>query len=131
MDFLGFYDAAAPVIEADSIDMSIAYRKGRYDQSADYLNLPFDKEQYDAWFEALQQARQHTPHDWEKVGVFRGLYAHRRNRPARLRHARFGPMKPVGLEHPDTGKTLFPPSRNCAKRTCAARCTRSSVFRPA
>lgn len=107
MDFLGFYDAAAPVIEADSIDMNIAYRKGRYDQSADYLNLPFDKEQYDTWYEALQNARQHTPHDWEKLEFFEGCMPIEEIARRGYDTPRFGPMKPVGLEHPDTGKRFF------------------------
>ncbi len=107
MDFLGFYDAAAPVIEADSVDMSIAYRKGRYDQSADYLNLPFDKEQYDAWFEALSQARRHTPHEWEKLEFFEGCMPIEELARRGYDTPRFGPLKPVGLEHPDTGKRFF------------------------
>ncbi len=107
MDFLGFYDAAAPVIEADSIDMSVAYRKGRYDQSADYLNLPFDKAQYDVWYEALQQARKHTPHEWEKLEFFEGCMPIEEIARRGYDTPRFGPMKPVGLEHPDTGKRFF------------------------
>ncbi len=103
-DFLGFYDAAAPVIAAESIDMEVAYRKGRYGQAADYLNLPFTSEQYDTWFEAVAQARTHTPHDWENLEFFEGCIPieelARRGRDT----PRFGPMKPVGLEHPETGE---------------------------
>src|SRR5690606_4516862 len=106
-DFLGFYDAAAPVIAADSIDMDIAYRAGRYQQAADYLNLPFDEEQYERFYQALSEARQHTPHDWEKLEFFEGCMPieelARRGRDT----PRFGPLKPVGLEDPRTGKRPY------------------------
>ena len=106
-DFLGFYDAAAPVIAADSIDMEIAYRAGRYQQAADYLNLPFDEEQYERFYQALSEARQHTPHDWEKLEFFEGCMPieelARRGRDT----PRFGPLKPVGLEDPRTGKRPY------------------------
>jgi methylenetetrahydrofolate--tRNA-(uracil-5-)-methyltransferase len=107
MDFLGFYDAAAPVIAADSIDMKVVYRKGRYEQQADYLNVPFDKEQYDCWFDALTKARQHTPHDWENLEFFEGCMPIEEIARRGYDTPRFGPMKPVGLEHPETGKRPF------------------------
>ncbi len=107
MDFLGFYDAAAPVIASDSIDMKVVYRKGRYEQQADYLNVPFDKEQYDRWFEALGKAREHTPHDWEKLEFFEGCMPIEEIARRGYDTPRFGPMKPVGLEHPETGKRFF------------------------
>ena len=107
MDFLGFYDAAAPVIAADSIDMTVAYRKGRYAQEADYLNIPFSKEQYDTWFNALTTARQHTPHDWEKLEFFEGCMPIEEIARRGYDTPRFGPMKPVGLEHPETGERFF------------------------
>jgi methylenetetrahydrofolate--tRNA-(uracil-5-)-methyltransferase len=107
MDFLGFYDAAAPVLAADSIDMTIAYRKGRYGQEADYLNIPFTKEQYDVWFNALTTARQHTPHDWEKLEFFEGCMPIEEIARRGYDTPRFGPMKPVGLEHPGTGERFY------------------------
>jgi methylenetetrahydrofolate--tRNA-(uracil-5-)-methyltransferase len=58
--FLGFYDAAAPVIDGESIDMDVAYRKGRYGQAADYLNLPFTRERYERFIALLAEARSHT-----------------------------------------------------------------------
>lgn len=102
--FLGFYDAAAPVIDGESIDLSIAYRKGRYGQSADYLNLPFTREQYERFIDALATARSHVPHDWERLEFFEGCMPI--EELARRGHdtPRFGPMKPVGLEHPETGE---------------------------
>jgi methylenetetrahydrofolate--tRNA-(uracil-5-)-methyltransferase len=107
MDFLGFYDAAAPVIAADSIDMTVAYRKGRYGQEADYLNIPFSKEHYDVWFNALTEARQHTPHDWEKLEFFEGCMPIEEIARRGYDTPRFGPMKPVGLEHPETGERFY------------------------
>ena len=106
-DFLGFYDAAAPVIDVDSVDMSIAYRKGRYGQAADYLNLPFSKEQYERWLAALTEARQHTPHDWEKLEFFEGCMPIEELARRGPDTPRFGPLKPVGLEHPETGERFY------------------------
>ncbi len=106
-DFLGFYDAAAPVIDVDSVDMSIAYRKGRYGQAADYLNLPFDRAQYERWFEALTAARAHTPHDWENLEFFEGCMPIEEIARRGPDTPRFGPLKPVGLEHPETGERFY------------------------
>jgi methylenetetrahydrofolate--tRNA-(uracil-5-)-methyltransferase len=105
--FLGFYDAAAPVIDVDSVDMTVAYRKGRYGQAADYLNLPFNKEQYERWFEALSRARQHTPHDWENLEFFEGCMPIEELARRGVDTPRFGPLKPVGLEHPETGERPY------------------------
>src|SRR5690606_34340769 len=102
--FLGFYDAAAPVVAYDSIDMSVAYRKGRYGQAADYINLPFTKEQYEAFMEALATARSHTPRDWENLEFFEGCMPIEELGRRGLDTLRFGPLKPVGLEHPETGE---------------------------
>jgi methylenetetrahydrofolate--tRNA-(uracil-5-)-methyltransferase len=107
MEFLGFYDAAAPVIEGDSIDMEIAYRKGRYGQAADYLNLPFTREAYDRFYAALTAARAHVPHDWEKLEFFEGCVPIEELARRGYDTPRFGPMKPVGLEHPDTQQRAF------------------------
>ena len=106
-DFLGFYDAAAPVVDVDSVDMKVAYRKGRYGQAADYLNLPFDKEQYERWYEALTNARQHTPHDWENLEFFEGCMPIEEMARRGADTPRFGPLKPVGLEHPYTGQRFY------------------------
>lgn len=103
-DFLGFYDAAAPVVTFDSIDMSVAYRKGRYDQAADYLNLPFTEPEYSAFHAAVENARAHTPHDWEKLEFFEGCIPIEEVARRGVDTLRFGAMKPVGLEHPETGK---------------------------
>ena len=102
-EFLGFYDAAAPVIDGESIDRTVAYRKGRYGQAADYLNLPFTREQYERFVEALGAARSHVPHDWEKLEFFEGCMPIEELARRGVDTPRFGPMKPVGLEHPETG----------------------------
>lgn len=107
MEFLGFHDAAAPVIDLDSIDQRIAYRKGRYEQGADYLNLPFHKEDYDRFYEALTAARRHLPHDWERLEFFEGCIPIEELARRGYDTPRFGPLKPVGLEHPESGERYF------------------------
>ncbi|MDX2007397.1 MAG: methylenetetrahydrofolate--tRNA-(uracil(54)-C(5))-methyltransferase (FADH(2)-oxidizing) TrmFO [Meiothermus sp.] len=106
-EFLGFYDAAAPVVLGDTIDMDIAYRAGRYAQSADYINCPLDEDQYRRFFEALAQARSHTPHDWEKLEFFEGCMPIEEIARRGFDTPRFGPMKPVGLPDPRTGREPF------------------------
>lgn len=101
---LSFYDAAAPVIDLDSIDLNIAWRAGRYDQSADYINCPFTKEEYLTFFEALEQARSHTPHDWEKLEFFEGCMPIEEIARRGVDTPRFGPMSPKGLDDPRTGR---------------------------
>jgi methylenetetrahydrofolate--tRNA-(uracil-5-)-methyltransferase len=105
--FLGFYDAAAPVIDGESIDMDVAYRKGRYGQAADYLNLPFTRERYERFIAALAEARSHTPHEWEKLEFFEGCMPIEELARRGVDTPRFGPMKPVGLEHPETGERFY------------------------
>ncbi|GGQ94555.1 methylenetetrahydrofolate--tRNA-(uracil(54)-C(5))-methyltransferase (FADH(2)-oxidizing) TrmFO [Deinococcus ruber] len=101
---LAFYDAAAPVIAFDSIDMEVVFRAGRYDQSADYLNCPMNKEQYEAFYTALEHARSHTPHDWEKLEFFEGCMPIEEIARRGPETPRFGPMKPRGLTDPRTGR---------------------------
>ena len=103
-DFLGFYDAAAPVIAHDSIDHGVAYRRGRYGQRADYLNLPFDRAAYERWVDAVTAARSHVPHDWERLEFFEGCIPIEELVRRGPDTPRFGPLKPVGLEHPVTGE---------------------------
>src|SRR5690625_1808412 len=105
--FLGFYDAAAPVVEADSIDMSVAYRAGRWGQAADYINLPFTEEQYAAWHAAVTEARSHQPRDWENLEFFEGCVPLEELARRGYDTPRFGPLRPVGLEHPETGEQFF------------------------
>ena len=106
-EFLGFYDAAAPVVLGESINMDIVYRAGRYGQSADYLNCPMDEAQYRRFYEVLSQARQHTPHEWEKLEFFEGCMPIEEIARRGYDTPRFGPMKPVGLPDPRTGKEPY------------------------
>lgn len=103
-DSLYFYDAAAPLLSASSIDMARAYRASRYGKGeASYINCPMDEAQYDAFYAALITAETAQAHDFEKEIFFEGCM------PVEVMAARgkdtllYGPLKPVGLEHPETG----------------------------
>src|SRR3954463_13164338 len=107
-DHLFFYDSISPIVEADSIDMSRVYLAARYDKgSADYINCPMTKEEYDRFYDSLVQAQAVEAHDWEKLNYFESCLPieeiARRGRDT----LRFGPMKPVGLRDPGTGKTPY------------------------
>jgi methylenetetrahydrofolate--tRNA-(uracil-5-)-methyltransferase len=104
---LSFYDAAAPVIEADSIDMRVVYRAGRYAQETDYLNCPFNREEYARFHAALEAARRHTPHDWEKLEFFEGCMPIEEIARRGIDTPRFGPMKPKGLPDPRTNREPY------------------------
>ena len=104
-DHLSFYDSISPIVEADSIDMSKVYMAARYGKgTADYINCPFTKEEYDRFYDALVAAEPVEGHDWENLNYFEGCLPieeiARRGRDT----LRFGPMKPVGLDDPRTGK---------------------------
>src|SRR5437868_1267368 len=110
-DFLGrdglyFYDAIAPIIAADSLDMSKLYWKSRYDkgEGSDYLNAPMTREQYEAFVAALLGAELYPLHDFEKAAHFEGCLPIEEIASRGIETLRFGPMKPVGLEHPLTGE---------------------------
>jgi len=105
---LYFYDSISPIVEADSIDMSRVYRAARYGKgSADYINCPFTRDEYDRFLDALLAAQSVEGHDWENLNYFEGCLPieelARRGRDT----LRFGPMKPVGLADPDTGKQAY------------------------
>jgi methylenetetrahydrofolate--tRNA-(uracil-5-)-methyltransferase len=102
---LFFYDSISPIVEADSIDMSKVYMAARYNKgTADYINCPFTKDEYDRFYDALVSAESVESHDWEKLNYFEGCLPieeiGRRGRDT----LRFGPMKPVGLDDPRTGR---------------------------
>jgi methylenetetrahydrofolate--tRNA-(uracil-5-)-methyltransferase len=102
---LFFYDSISPIVEADSIDMSKVYMAARYNKgTADYINCPFTKDEYDRFYDALVAAKSVESHDWEKLNYFEGCLPieeiGRRGRDT----LRFGPMKPVGLDDPRTGR---------------------------
>jgi len=103
---LFFYDSISPIVESDSIDMSKVYMAARYDKgTADYINCPMAKEEYDAFYDALISAQSVEEKEWEKLNYFEGCLPieeiARRGRDT----LRFGPMKPVGLRDPRTGKS--------------------------
>jgi len=105
---LYFYDSISPIVEADSIDMSKVYLAARYDKgSADYINCPMSKEDYDRFYGALVAAESVEAKDWEKLNYFESCLPieeiARRGRDT----LRFGPMKPVGLRDPRTGKAPY------------------------
>jgi methylenetetrahydrofolate--tRNA-(uracil-5-)-methyltransferase len=105
---LYFYDSISPIVEADSIDMERVYFAARYGKgTADYINCPFTKEEYDRFLDALIAAQSVEGHDWEKLNYFEGCLPieeiARRGRDT----LRFGPMKPVGLADPRTGKQAY------------------------
>jgi methylenetetrahydrofolate--tRNA-(uracil-5-)-methyltransferase len=105
---LYFYDSISPIVEADSIDMSRVYMAARYDKgSADYINCPMTREEYDAFYDALIAAQSVEERDWEKLNYFESCLPieeiARRGRDT----LRFGPMKPVGLKNPRTGKMPY------------------------
>ena len=103
---LYFYDAIAPIVAADSLDFSKLYWKSRYDKGsgADYLNAPMDRVQYEAFIAALLSAELYPLHDFEKAAHFEGCLPIEEIASRGIDTLRFGPMKPVGLEHPRTGE---------------------------
>ena len=99
-DFLYFYDAAAPIIEKDSIDMKIAYRKSRYEQGDDsYINCPFNKEEYEKFYFELINAERAKIHEFDKV--FEACMPIEIIAKRGEKTLRFGPLKPKGLEYGD------------------------------
>jgi len=105
---LYFYDSISPIVEADSIDMTRVYLAARYDKgSADYINCPMSEEEYRRFYEALLVAQSVEQRDWENLNYFEGCLPieeiARRGRDT----LRFGPMKPVGLKNPRTGKMPY------------------------
>lgn len=105
---LHFYDASAPIVAADGIDMNEAFEGDRYDRGdGDHLNCPMNKEQYEAFIEALLSAERADAHAFEKAEIFEGCM------PVEVMAARgkdtlrFGPLKPVGLTDPRTGRWAY------------------------
>ena len=105
---LYFYDSISPIVEADSIDQSKVYMAARYDKgSADYINCPMNRDEYDRFCDALLAAQAVEERDWEKLNYFEACLPieeiARRGRDT----LRFGPMKPVGLKDPRTGRMPY------------------------
>jgi methylenetetrahydrofolate--tRNA-(uracil-5-)-methyltransferase len=118
---LAFYDSISPIVDADSIDMSRVYFAARWDKgTADYINCPMDRAEYDRFYDALAAAEAAESKDWEKLECFPSPASESETREPRYFEGclpievlaargrdtlRFGPMKPVGLRDPRTGKT--------------------------
>ena len=108
-DGLAFYDSIAPIISAESINYDIAYYASRWGKGEgdDYLNCPMERDEYEAFLAALREGDIYPGHDWEKIPYFEGCL------PIEVMAARgddtlrFGPMKPVGLRNPKTGKRPY------------------------
>lgn len=115
VDSLAFYDAIAPIVSIDSIDESIVFRASRYgketmaeagDEGA-YLNAPMTREQYEAFIDALTAADLATAHEFDKVPYFEGCLPAEEMAKRGRESLRFGPMKPVGLDDPRTGRRPY------------------------
>jgi methylenetetrahydrofolate--tRNA-(uracil-5-)-methyltransferase len=105
---LHYFDAASPIVSADSIDTSKMYRKSRYDKSgADYLNIPLTREQYLELVSDLRTQERHTPKTFETTPYFEGCLPIEEMADRGDDVLRFGPLKPVGLRDPSTGKTPY------------------------
>lgn len=108
-DGLYFYDAAAPIVSADSIDMTRAFITDRYGEEGvgDYVNCPIDKEGYVKFYEALISAKTAEKHEFEKSQVFEGCMPVEIMALRGIDTLRFGPLKPVGLTDPKTGRRPY------------------------
>ena len=112
VDALAFYDAIAPIVARESIDDAIVFRASRYgketmegaDDGGAYLNCPMTREQYDAFLDALIAADQYHGHEFDEVPYFEGCMPVEVMAQRGRETLRFGPMKPVGLRDPRTGR---------------------------
>ena len=112
---LAFYDAIAPIVARDSIDDSVVYRGSRYgketmegaDEEGAYLNCPMSRDQYDAFLDALISADQYHGHEFDEVPYFEGCMPVEVMAKRGRDTLRFGPLKPVGLRDPRTGRESY------------------------
>ena len=107
-DYLHFFDAAAPLVTAESIDMDLAWWQSRYDRGTpDYINCAMDKEQYEAFMKELVAAEEAPVHGFEDKNVFEGCMPVEVMARRGFDTLRYGPLKPVGLRDPKTGKEPY------------------------
>jgi methylenetetrahydrofolate--tRNA-(uracil-5-)-methyltransferase len=107
-DQLYFYDAIAPIVAADSIDTQVAFRAARYDKGGDdYLNCPFDRDQYVRFYEALIEANSVPLQRFEETRWFESCLPIEELARRGVDTLRFGPMKPVGLRNPRSGREPY------------------------
>jgi methylenetetrahydrofolate--tRNA-(uracil-5-)-methyltransferase len=107
-DGLAFYDSIAPIVAGDSVDMDIAWLASRWGKGDgdDYLNCPMDRAQYEAFIAALRAADVYPGHDWENIPYFEGCLPIEVMAERGVETLRYGPMKPIGLPDPRTGKDV-------------------------
>ena len=105
-DRLAFYDAAAPIVDAETLDRSVVFAQSRYDKGggADYLNAPMDREEYEAFYDALVSARRVTEKDFERMELFSACQPAEEVARSGRDALRYGALKPVGLTDPRTGQ---------------------------
>ena len=107
-DYLHFFDAAAPLVTAESVDMDLAWWQSRYDRGTpDYVNCAMNKEQYEAFVRELISAQEAEVHGFEDKRVFEGCMPVEVMARRGMDTLRYGPMKPVGLRDPATGKEPY------------------------
>ena len=107
-EYLHFFDAAAPLVTAESVDMDLAWWQSRYDRGTpDYVNCAMDKEQYTAFMEALTTAEEAQVHGFEDNNVFEGCMPVEVMARRGFETLRYGPLKPVGLQDPKTGREPY------------------------
>ena len=105
---LHFYDAVAPIVALESVDMTSAFRASRYDKgTADYINCPMTQEEYTAFWQELISAREAAVHGFDDAGVFEGCMPVEVMARRGVDTLRYGPLKPVGLRDPRTGKEPY------------------------
>ena len=104
---LHFFDAAAPIVTAESLDMAKVFRASRYEKGADYLNCPMTQAEYDAFYDALMGAELAEVHDFDRKQVFEGCLAVEILASRGRQTLAFGPLKPVGLVDPRTGRAPY------------------------
>jgi len=104
---LYFYDAIAPIVLAESLDREKIFRASRYLDEGDYLNIPLERDQYYRFVNELLSARRHQPHPFEKEVYFEGCLPIEVMAERDVDSLRFGPLKPVGLKDPKTGKRPY------------------------
>lgn len=106
---LAFYDAIAPIVSSDSLDHEQLYAKSRWDKGGgdDYLNAPMTQEQYEAFIDAIVSGDQFTAHEFDQVPYFEGCLPVEEMASRGRETLRFGPMKPIGLHDPRTGREPY------------------------
>ena len=103
-DGLAFFDAIAPIVHAETLDREVVFPAGRFGEDDDYLNCPMDRDTYEAFITALLEGDVHSGHDWDKVPYFEGCLPVEVMATRGRDTLRFGPMKPIGLTDPRTGR---------------------------